>query len=127
MLDTRIVNGVDIVDIDRIKNILEKTNDKFIEKIFTDREIDYIKLKNFRPETIAGMFAGKEAISKAIGTGIGKVKWHDMEILHDDLGKPFVALRDEILKEYKLNYLEISISHEKTYAVAFVIGSKNFK
>ena len=61
--------GVDIVEIDRIKEALTK-NERFLNKLFTKNEIEYFKSKNFKVETIAGNFAAKEAISKAIGTGI---------------------------------------------------------
>ena len=121
----RIINGVDIVDISRIEKILEKNRDIFLKKIFTDNEIIYIDKKNYNKETIAGMFAGKEAISKAVGTGIGKLKWQDMEILHYETGKPYVEIDRDILNEFKIKYLEISISHERMYAVAFVVGEKD--
>ena len=121
-----LVNGVDIVDINRIKKILSTKRDLFLNKIFTEREIDYIKKKNYNSETIAGLFAGKEAISKAIGTGIGRIGWKDMEILHEETGRPRVFIGEDVLTDYKIKNLEISISHERDYAVAFVIGNKNF-
>ena len=70
------------------------------------------------------LFAGKEAISKALGTGIGSIGWQDMEILHDELGRPQVRISDEILSRHRMNSLEISISHERDYAIAFVVGLK---
>ncbi len=122
----KLVNGVDIVDINRVRKILASKRDLFLNKIFTTREIEYIKKKNYSSETIAGLFAGKEAISKAIGTGIGAIGWKDMEILHDEKGRPLVSLGEEFLRRHEINCLEISISHERDYAIAFVVGNKNF-
>lgn len=120
----KLINGVDIVDVNRIRKILLERPDRFLEKIFTIREREYIEKKNYNAETISGLFAGKEAISKAIGTGIGLLSWQDMEILHESMGRPRIFIADEILKKYNIDSLEISISHERNYAIAFVIGSK---
>lgn len=117
--------GVDIVKISRIRKILDNKRDSFYNKIFTFREIEYIKEKNHDPKTVAGLFAGKEAVSKTIGTGIGKVGWKDIQINHDAKGKPEVNLSNkawEILEDIKINKFDISISHEDEYAIAFVIG-----
>ena len=81
--------GIDIIEINRIENVLERTP-RFLERNFTEKEIDYFKQKNFKSESIAGNFASKEAISKAIGTGIRGFRLKDIEILRDELGKPIV-------------------------------------
>lgn len=113
--------GTDIIEIDRIKKAVEKTNG-FIEKLFTIKEIEMFKSKNMRIEVIAGNFAAKEAISKAFGTGIRGFSLREIEVLRDDLGKPIVFFSDNINrligKEYKLN---LSISHNNTSAIAFAI------
>ena len=70
--------GIDIIEINRIENVLERTP-RFLERNFTEKEIDYFKQKNFKSESIAGNFASKEAISKAIGTGIRGFKLKDIE------------------------------------------------
>lgn len=124
MEDMRLVSGVDIVAVARIEKILAGKRDIFLKKIFTRKEIRYIEGKNYSGETISGLFAGKEAISKALGTGIGSIGWQDMEILHDELGRPQVRISDEILSRHRMNSLEISISHERDYAIAFVVGLK---
>lgn len=121
----KLINGVDIVDIRRIEKILETRKETFIKNIFTDSEIKYIISKNYRANTISGLFAAKEATSKAIGTGIGKVGWKDMEISHNENGKPFINLNPNIKREYYINELSLSISHEKKYAIAFVVGFKS--
>ena len=116
--------GVDIVEIDRIQNAISK-NDRFLYKLFTEKEIDYFKSKNFRVETIAGNFAAKEAISKAIGTGIRKFKFSDIEILRNDLGKPIVKTYNnlnQICIDFNVLEIKVSISHSEKYAVANAIA-----
>lgn len=114
--------GVDILKVEKVSKILEVRRDKFLNRVFTETEIEYIAKKKFNVETITGLFAGKEAISKALGTGIGKVRFKDMEILHNELGKPIVKLSPEVKKTFDVEELEISISHEEEYAIAFVVG-----
>lgn len=117
--------GIDIVNINRIKKIIEKNRDKFYEKIFTEKEINYIFKRNHKSQTIAGLFASKEAVSKVLGKGIGDINWKDIEILHDNNGKPFLNRNKKIkqnLKKINLADIQISISHERNYAIAFAIG-----
>lgn len=118
-------NGVDIVDISRIEELMKNKRDRFYNRIFTINEIRYIEKRNHNPQTVAGIFAAKEAISKLLGTGIGEVSWQHIEVLHDERGKPYVNLYDEALKvssQLGIDELSLSISHEKEYAIAFVIG-----
>ena len=122
------VTGVDIVQISRIEKIISNKRDSFINKIFTEKEIEYINKNGNSPRTIAGLYASKEAISKALGTGIGKVAWQDMEIHHDDRGKPMVYIshnQESLLMEMGINKFDLSISHDGDYAIAFVIGYYN--
>src|SRR5699024_4849647 len=122
-----LTTGVDIVQINRIEKILDTKRDRFYERIFTKKEIKYIE-KRQNVKTIAGLFAAKEAISKALGTGIGKIGWQDIEITHSERGEPLVhmlsKLKEELVKQ-NLNSIEISISHEKEYAIAFAICFNN--
>ena len=116
--------GVDIVEIDRIKEALTK-NERFLNKLFTKNEIEYFNSKNFKVETIAGNFAAKEAISKAIGTGIRNFKFSDMEILRNDLGKPVVKTYNnlkQICIDFNVLDIKVSISHSNKYAVANAIA-----
>lgn len=125
-------NGVDIIKISRIESLIKEKGDKFLKRIFTEEEIKYIQSKNISPQTIAGLFAVKEAISKSLGTGIGKVNFKDIEIFHDVKGKPYVKLYGEgleISRSLGMDKFHISISHEDEYAVALAIiegkGVKN--
>lgn len=113
--------GTDIIEIDRIEKAINN-NKNFLSKIFTDNEIELFRKRNMRIEVIAGNFAVKEAISKAIGTGIRGFSLIDIEVLRDDLGKPIAYLNNNIEKIINRKYrLNVSISHNKTSAVAFVI------
>ena len=91
--------GVDIIEIDRIKKIVDK-NEKFLKRFFTIKEIEYFRGKGFKYETIAGNFAAKEAISKSIGTGIRNFNLKDIEVLRDDLGKPIVKTYNNLNQIY---------------------------
>ena len=106
-MKTRLINGVDIVDIARIDSIIDERKDSLIRKLFTKNEKEYLEARGYKAETISGLFAGKEAVSKAIGTGIGKVGFKDIEIYHDELGKPNIRLAEWIKKEYNISYMEI--------------------
>lgn len=117
-------NGIDIVEIDRIKKAIER-RDRFLNRVFTEYEITYISSRKENINTVAGLFAAKEAVSKAIGKGIRGYRWTNIEIGHDDYGKPLVLLTGnakQIAFEKGIRNLHISISHSDTYAVAFVIA-----
>ena len=113
--------GTDIIEINRIERAINNNNN-FLKRVFTTKEIEMFKQRNMRVEVIAGNFAAKEAVSKALGTGIRGFSLIDIEVLRDDLGKPIVHLNKEIHniinKDYRLN---ISISHDRTSAIAFAI------
>lgn len=120
-----VANGVDIVKISRIEKLFVQRKDKFLNKVFTDKEMDYINSRNNNSQTISGIFAAKEAISKVLGTGIGKVNWKDIEISHNEKGMPIVNLYGgglEIANHLRIGRINLSISHEKDYAIAFAIG-----
>ncbi|NLJ70085.1 MAG: holo-ACP synthase [Clostridiaceae bacterium] len=119
----RINTGVDILDLRRFKKSLERRGKNFLLTFLVEEEIE--NARN-RPESLGGFFAAKEAVSKAIGSGIWQadVKWHDIFISYDELGKPHVALSGEALARYdKMSGIDvdISISHEKNYVVAVCV------
>ncbi|EUB12572.1 MULTISPECIES: holo-ACP synthase [Fusobacterium] len=115
--------GNDIIEIERIEKAISKEG--FKNKVYTQRELKNIEKRGNRTETYAGIFSAKEAISKAIGTGVREFSLTDLEILNDDLGKPYVVVSeklDKILKTKKEDYqIEISISHSRKYATAMAI------
>lgn len=115
--------GTDIIEVDRIKNALSKRGD-FLKKIFTEREINMFEQKSNNPQTIAGNFAAKEAISKSLGLGIRGYNFKDIEILRNDLGKPVVKTYNnlnQICIQYSVVEIKVSISHSESYAVASAI------
>jgi holo-[acyl-carrier protein] synthase len=113
--------GTDIIEIERIQNAVEKNNN-FLNKIFTDKEIEMFKLRNMRYEVIAGNFAAKEAMSKALGTGVRGFSLRDIEVLRDDLGKPIVLISENIKSKIGTKHkINLSISHNNKDAIAFVI------
>lgn len=85
--------GVDIIEIERVRQAIQN-NKNFLSKLFTEREIDYFISRNMNSEVIAGNFAAKEAVSKALGTGIRGFSFKDIEILRNELGKPEVILHN---------------------------------
>ena len=115
--------GVDIVEIRRIKDAIER-NDSFIEKLFNKEEIEYLKSRGLRPEYVAGRFAAKEAVSKALGTGFRGFNFRDIIIDRTTLGKPIVELKGKakIIAEKNGNYkIHLSISHGEDNAIAYVV------
>lgn len=109
--------GIDIIEINRIENAIKK-HENFINKNFSEREILYIEKKKFRGETVAGMFAAKEAFSKYLGTGVSGFSLCDIEILHDENFKPYVVFKGRRVPA------DLSISHSKENAVATVSGEE---
>lgn len=117
--------GVDIVEIRRIKEAMER-NDKFVEKLFHKEEIEYIKSRGGRHEYVAGRFAAKEAVSKALGTGFTGFGFKDIVIGRTNMGKPTVELhgKAELIAQGlgKCGYrIMISISHGQDSAIAYAI------
>ncbi|WP_196000923.1 holo-ACP synthase [Clostridium sp. 1001271B_151109_B4] len=114
--------GTDIIEIDRIKRAIDNTPG-FLEKVFTKKEVEWLSKNKPRVESIAGNFAVKEAVSKALGTGIRGFSFKDIEVFRDELGKPVVKVSSKIEEVIKSkNYLfNVSISHNKTMAIAFVV------
>ena len=124
-IKNQLITGVDIVNVARIDKILLDKKGQFYNKIFTIDEIDYIEEKGNKSTTVAGLFAAKEAVGKALGTGIGTLGWKDVEILHEPTGRPYVSFTKrgrEIADSLGVGEIQISISHETEYAIAFVVG-----
>ena len=115
--------GTDILEINRISEILKKS-DKFLYRVFTDEERAYLEEKSLKPESVAAFWCAKEAVSKALGTGIKGFELKDIEILHDELGKPIVRLHNNAkLLSHRLGIgnIQLSLSHAQSYAVAFCV------
>jgi len=115
--------GVDLIEIPRIARALQRWGDRFLRRIYTG---DEVALCRGRVPELAARFAGKEAISKALGTGLVGVDWPEMEILADPLGKPTVRLHGRAQRralELGLVHWAISLTHTKDHAMAMVVAS----
>lgn len=102
--------GIDIIEVARIERARNTHGDRFLNKIFTDSEIEYAARKKRWAESLAGRFAAKEAFMKAWGR---RLPWKGIEVRSDGSGNPFVVFQG-------VRYDEVSISHERTFAVAVV-------
>ena len=116
----KIACGTDIIEIDRIKNSIEKYDVKFKENLYTEKEIEYCESRKVQKyQHYAARFAAKEAIFKAISKNLSNdYSLKDFEIVNDENGKPEVVLNKEI---DEIENIDISISHCKDYAVAMVV------
>ena len=123
--------GVDIVEVYRMKDAIEKWGESFLGKIFTAREIDYSKARKFSSQHYAGRFAAKEAVVKAFGDGArSPFRWTDIEVLNNEDGKPLIRFYNDALKLKKKKKIAdalVSIAHSRNYAVANVILLKGIK
>jgi holo-[acyl-carrier protein] synthase len=114
--------GVDIIEIVRIREAADRWGERFLNRIYTMQEL---QLCRNRPGSMASRFAGKEAVMKALGTGVRGVGWKEIEILSESNGKPFVRLNGKALEKASglgLGTLSVSLSDSKDYAVAVVVG-----
>lgn len=115
-----LTTGVDILDVARIQKSLQTPT--FTEKVFHQEEIDYCAVFANPYPHYAGFFCAKEAVAKALGVGIGaSLAFKDIHISHDEKGAPLVTLSSKAAKHFSHPRFSLSIAHEKTYAVAFVI------
>ena len=108
--------GIDIVDVGPFEKHAKNLESAFCKKVFTDGEREYLKNKN--TPSMAGLYAAKEAVAKALGTGFRGFFPKDIEIRHNELGAPYVVLHRSAKKPAQDKQILISISHTKTTAVA---------
>jgi holo-[acyl-carrier protein] synthase len=116
--------GIDIVEIKRIEKLFS-SHEGFLKRIYTEKEVEYCKPKKNKYQHLAVRFATKEAVFKALGTGwIGTMKWTDIELLNDTLGKPYLNLYGsvkELADKKNIGNVSVSVSHCQDYAVAQVL------
>lgn len=113
--------GIDIIEIDRIKESIEDTNGKFLERVYTKSEIEYCEAKNkVKYQHYAARFAAKEAFFKAISQCFPKydITWKDIEVTNDETGRPKIRLVEKQISN--IESMDISLSHCKEYAIANV-------
>lgn len=117
--------GVDIVEIDRIEAAITRWRERFLNRVFTESEL---RLYGKKTSSLAVRFAGKEAAIKALSPRTAPIGWKEIEILSEPGGKPSVRLHGRAQAQAQslgLARLDITLSHSKKYAVAFVIGTSD--
>ena len=121
--------GVDIIEVKRIKEAVEKWGDRFLNRVFTEGEIEYSRKRKFFHQHLAARFATKEAVIKAFGNNFHEpIKWRDVEISNESNGRPQIKLRgdyEHLRLTEGVNDIIVSMSHTKNYAVASAILIKN--
>ncbi|WP_353572313.1 holo-ACP synthase [Candidatus Albibeggiatoa sp. nov. BB20] len=119
--------GVDISSQIRIQNSVDKLGDKFLQRILTDEEITLCQRYRLPVSRYAGRFAVKEAFMKAIGTGMYKVGFHDIQVFNRESGAPYIKVcgrAQQILAELEVQNIHVSISHDMDMAVGMVVLEK---
>jgi holo-[acyl-carrier protein] synthase len=114
--------GIDVVDIERVRRVLERYGDRFRRRVLTEPEARYC---GARVERVAGRWAAKEAVSKVLGLGVRGVGWRDIEVLPNHAGQPQVRLHARAARRAAwlgLDELSVSISHERATAVAVAVA-----
>ena len=114
--------GVDLIELERVEEGLEKYGQRFLDRVFTEAEQIYC---DGRVECLAARFAAKEAVSKALGTGIGDASWREIEIVNEENGRPVLFLHGaarEIARKQNLDTWSISLSHTETHAIGMAVA-----
>lgn len=114
--------GVDLIEVERVKQAIERQGERFLKRIYTSKELT---LCGDNMPSLAGRFAAKEAVAKALCTGIGDVAWTDIEILRGPNKEPILHLHGnakKISKQKKLKVWSLSISHTHEHAIAMVVA-----
>ena len=116
--------GVDIVEVARMARVLERHGERFLERVFSPGEKELILARPEGPLSAAGFFAAKEACSKALGTGMKGISWQEIQVTHLPSGKPQLVLSGAAKRLFESlggESIHLSLSHERTHAVAVVI------
>ena len=117
-----LIAGVDIIEIPRIKRVFEQYGERFLHRIYTDREIAYCR---GRAPQLASRFAAKEATMKALGTGVRGIRWRDIEVVRGRGQAPRIELHGTAkarADRLGLTDIALSLSHSREFAVASVVG-----
>jgi holo-[acyl-carrier protein] synthase len=114
--------GVDLVEIERIQAVVERYGERFLKRVFTPRELEEARRSS---ASLAVRFAAKEAVSKALKTGIGQIGWREIEVLKGEDGEPGLHLHGAASRRAtQLGLVEwsVSLSHSRSQAVAVVVA-----
>ena len=113
--------GVDLIEISRIEEVVARHGKHYLERIYTPAELEQC---GKRAESLAGRFAAKEAVAKALGCGIGDITWKEIEVLGDEQNAPMLTLHgtaEQLAKKMGLTTWSVSISHSQSHSVAMVV------
>ena len=120
--------GLDLIETERIREIHARHPERFVQRILTEAEQQYVLRHRDPTERLAGRWAAKEAAMKALGTGLSQgIRWRDIEVLPDELGKPILHLHGQARERAEAlgaNNIHVTITHSSTLAVAQVILEK---
>jgi holo-[acyl-carrier protein] synthase len=118
----KLVTGVDMIEIERIRAAIERHGQRFLTRVFTSQELYEV---GEQPASLAARFAAKEAVSKALGSGIGLVAWQEIEILRGPSREPLLRLHgmaDQLALQLGIHAWSLSLSHTHEHAIAMVVG-----
>lgn len=118
----KLATGVDLIEIARVEHVIARHGEHYLERIYTSAELEQC---GRRAESLAGRFAAKEAVAKALGCGIGDVGWREIEVLGDEQNAPQLSLHGEALKlanDLGLSTWSVSISHSQSHSLALVVA-----
>ena len=119
----KIASGVDLIEIERFQAAVSRHGSRFLERVFTETELEEAG-KN--PASLAARFAAKEAVAKALGTGIGPVSWREIEIRRGSARQPLLSLHGaaaQLAAELGLTEWSISLSHSQSTAIAVAVAA----
>jgi holo-[acyl-carrier protein] synthase len=115
--------GTDIIEIERIRQAIERWGERFINRVYTKAEL---KIYGHRAHSLAASFASKEAVMKMLGTGARGVAWREIETLYHPSGKPLIKLSgraQEVANKLGIKEIDVSLAHSRDNAIATAIGS----
>lgn len=118
----KVASGVDLIEIERLEGTIQRYGDRFLKRVFTQQELDEAGQSM---ASLAARFAAKEAVAKALGTGIGTVAWQEIEVLRGEARQPVLHLHGEasrLAARLGLQDWSLSLSHTHTHAIAMVVA-----
>jgi holo-[acyl-carrier protein] synthase len=118
----KLVSGVDMIEIERVRAAIERHGQRFLTRVFTPQELSEV---GEHPASLAARFAAKEAVSKALGSGIGLVAWQEIEVLRGPSREPLLRLHgmaDQLASQLGIRGWSLSLSHTHEHAIAMVVG-----
>lgn len=114
-------SGVDLVEVERVRRARARWGERFLRRLYTERELTYCARKKEPDGSLAARFAAKEAVAKTLGLGMGRFAWREIEVVSDPSGRPGVSLSGaalEVARSLGVNQILLSLSHTREHALA---------